>query len=145
MLSLTCVPLHLHYCNSGKSFTKLLQTTQDCHKFGLPFLYSRITSHVETIQSTLYLYVLTPSKNGEEPPLLGEAIEHQHQQEVGHDAFTQHPAEGSQEEVLRDGSDRLTGSLKWELVKLLSSPVIIALQLARAIIFYSYCNILHAL
>ena len=95
------------------------------------------------MQFILYLYVLTPSKNEEEPPLLGETIEHQYQQEVGHDAFTQHPAEGSHEEVLRDGSDRLTGSLKCELVKLLSSPV--ALQSARAIIFYSYCNILHAL
>jgi len=34
------------------------------------------------------LYVLTPSKNEEEPPLLGETIKHQYQQEVGHDAFT---------------------------------------------------------
>ena len=63
---------------------------------------------------------LTPSKNEEEPPLLGETIKHQYQQEVGHDAFTQHPAVGSQEEVLCDGSDRLTGSLKCELVKQLS-------------------------
>ena len=43
---------------------------------------------------------LTPSKNEEEPPLLGEITKHQYQHEVGHDAFTQHPAEGRQEEVL---------------------------------------------
>ena len=63
-----------------------------------------------------YLQALTPSKKEEEPPLLGERTEHHYQHEVEHDAFTQHPAEGRQKEVLDDGGDCLAGGLKCELV-----------------------------
>ena len=67
----------------------------------------------------LHLYIcnpLTPSKNEEAPPLLVETTKHHYQHKVGHDAFTQHLAEGRQEEVLWDGRDRLAGSLKFVLV-----------------------------
>ena len=61
---------------------------------------------------------LTPSKEEEEPPFLGESVKHQYQQEVEHDAFTHHPAEGGQKEVLDDGGDCLAGSLKCEFIKI---------------------------
>jgi len=73
------------------------------------------------MQSMLYICKpLTPSKNEEEPPFLGETAKHHYQQEVGHDAFTQHPAVRSQEEVLQHGRDKLAGNLKYVLVKQLS-------------------------
>ena len=47
-----------------------------------------------------YNLPLTPSQDKEEPPLLGELAKNNHQHEVEHDTLTEHPAEGSQKQVV---------------------------------------------
>ena len=100
------------------------------------------------MQSTLYICKpLTPSKNEEEAPFLGETAKHHYQQEVGHDAFTQHPAVRSQEEILQHGRDKLAGNLKYVLVKQLSRLNISRYtSLSNSNSFSNTdCNILHSM
>ena len=54
----------------------------------------------------------TISQEKEEPPFSNEPTEDNHQHEVEHDAFTQHPGENSQEKVVQQSCYKYTGSLK---------------------------------
>ena len=55
--------------------------------------------------------LLTPAKEKEEPPLLGECGEDNNQHEIEHDPLTHHPAEGGQQKVL----DESRHNIAWNL------------------------------
>ena len=64
-----------------------------------------------TSRNSSGLLQLTPSQDKEEPPLFGELAENSHQHEVEHDTLTQHPAEGSQKQVVQQSCHKCTASL----------------------------------
>ena len=57
------------------------------------------------------IIIPTISQEKEEPPFSNESTEDNHQHEVEHDAFTQHPGEDSQEKVVQQSCYKNTGSL----------------------------------
>ena len=58
---------------------------------------------------------LTPSQDEEEPPLLAELTEHDHQHEVEQDALTEHPAEHCCKQVVEESSHKCTTNLQRQL------------------------------
>ena len=56
--------------------------------------------------------LLTPAQEHKEPPFFGESWKDDYQHEVQHHSLTQHPAEHSQEQVVKNGGHHLTSNLQ---------------------------------
>ena len=69
-----------------------------------------MTSHSH-LENSSGLLQLTPSQDKKEPPLFRELAENSHQHEVEHDTFAQHPAEGSQKQVVQESCHKCTATL----------------------------------
>ena len=65
----------------------------------------------------------TISQQKKEPPLLRKAWKDHHQQEVEHDAFTQHPAEDTEEKVVQQSCYKNTGSLGKQCLQLTTNTI----------------------
>ncbi len=86
------------------------------------FFWNKATQNPSPVSAVWCVYGgHTPAKQHEWPPLLGQSAEDHHQHEVKHDTLTQHPAEGRQEEVLKESGYHSTANL---MVKKVTSQLL---------------------